>query len=155
MCGPVVDQLAPADVAEALVLIEAGLDFLNGADLPGVPVGVLGESLRVWSRLEAKRTAAEAGLVVAFDAAQGGSVDGQSSTSAWLAVFTRCTKASLQGCLCGDLFAGEQLVGAGPGRSDLAEDLAVQDGEPAVIGTRPVPPGLREPAQILFGGMPT
>ena len=43
-----------------MALIEAGLDFLNGADLPALPVTTLAESLQTWSRLTAKRAAAEA-----------------------------------------------------------------------------------------------
>jgi hypothetical protein len=73
MCGSAVDQSAPvpADVVEALALIEAGLDFLNEADLPVLPVSTLADSLRAWSRLEAKRTTAEAAVLVAFDAVEG------------------------------------------------------------------------------------
>jgi hypothetical protein len=92
---------APSGAAEALALIEAGLDFLNGADLPDLPVTTLAESLQTWSRLTAKRAAAEACLVGAFDAVDGASADAQSSTSAWLAFFTRSTAPASRGILAG------------------------------------------------------
>jgi hypothetical protein len=81
----------PACLAEALALIEAGLDFVNGADVPGLPLAVQADALRMWIMLDAKRTAAEAALVNAFDATEGYAADGQSSTSSWLSFFTRCT----------------------------------------------------------------
>lgn len=72
-------------------MAEAALDFFNSADLPALPVATLGESLRAWLRLDAKRAAAQARLVNAFDAVGGDRADGQSSVGAWIAFFCATT----------------------------------------------------------------
>lgn len=82
-------------------MIEAGLDFINREDLPGRPVAVQADALRTWITLDAKRTAAEGALVGAFDAAEGYAADGQSSTSAWLVYFTRCTGTAARQMVAG------------------------------------------------------
>src|SRR5918999_3377229 len=73
-------------------MAEAALEFFNTEDLPSLPVAVQAEALTAWSRLEAKRAAAEASLIAAFWAADGPAADGQKSMAAWLARFARCTK---------------------------------------------------------------
>ncbi|HEY7484586.1 MAG TPA: DUF222 domain-containing protein [Streptosporangiaceae bacterium] len=78
-------------------MAEAALDFFNREDLPGLPVAVQADSLKAWSRLEAKRAAAEASLIAAFWASDGPAADGQKSMVSWLARFTRCTKAAARG----------------------------------------------------------
>jgi hypothetical protein len=78
-------------------MAEAALDYLNGEDLPGLPVAVQADCLKAWSRLEAKRTVVDARLIAAFWAADGPAADGQKSMAAWLARFTRCTKAAARG----------------------------------------------------------
>ncbi|GAA2083928.1 hypothetical protein GCM10009780_22730 [Actinomadura alba] len=75
-------------------MVEAAFDFLNHEDLAGLPVTVQAECLRSWSRAEAKGAAAHADLLGAFHAGGGPRADGQRSTSAWLAKFTRCTAAA-------------------------------------------------------------
>jgi hypothetical protein len=75
-------------------MVESALDFLNGEDLPSLPVAVQAESLKVWSRLEAKRAAVEAKLIAAFGACDGPAADGQKSTAAWLMRFTRWSARS-------------------------------------------------------------
>jgi uncharacterized protein DUF222/HNH endonuclease len=92
---------APACLAEALALIETGLDYINSEDVPGLPIATQAEALREWSRLDAKRTAAEAALVNAFDAAEGYAADGQSSTSSWLTFFTHCTATAARQTVAG------------------------------------------------------
>ncbi|MCW2898343.1 MAG: hypothetical protein JWO67_608, partial [Streptosporangiaceae bacterium] len=82
-------------------MAEAAFDFLNGADLRSLPVVVQADCLRVWSRLEAKRAAAEAGLVGAFAVCGGAEADGQRSVGAWLRRFTRCTDAAARGQVAG------------------------------------------------------
>ncbi|WP_261986611.1 HNH endonuclease signature motif containing protein [Actinomadura sp. HBU206391] len=75
-------------------MVEAAWDFLNGEDLPTLPVSTQAELLQAWSRLQAKESAAYASLIGAFHAANGPAADGQRSVGAWLARFTRCTPAA-------------------------------------------------------------
>jgi hypothetical protein len=84
-------------------MVEAGLDFVNGADLPSSPVASQAECLRVWSRLQAKRAVAEAGLVGAFGACDGPRADGQKSLGAWIRTFTRCTDSAARGQVAASL----------------------------------------------------
>jgi hypothetical protein len=78
-------------------MAEAAFDYLNNADLPGLPVAVQADCLKSWARLEAKRAAAGASLIGAFYASDGPAADGQRSVAAWLTRFTRCTKAAARG----------------------------------------------------------
>jgi hypothetical protein len=78
-------------------MAEAALDFLNGEDLPALPVAMQADCLKMWSRLESKRAAAGASLIGAFSACDGPAADGQKSMAAWLARFTRCTKTAARG----------------------------------------------------------
>jgi DNA mismatch endonuclease (patch repair protein) len=52
-------------------MVESALDFLNEEDLPSLPIALQVESLKMWSRLEAKRAAVEARLIAAFGACDG------------------------------------------------------------------------------------
>jgi hypothetical protein len=94
--GPV-SAASPSCAAEALAMAEAAFDYLNRDDLPGLPVAVQAELLRVWARVEAKREAAGGRLVRVFDACQGPQADGQRSVVSWLARFTRCTDTAARG----------------------------------------------------------
>ncbi|HEX6471349.1 MAG TPA: DUF222 domain-containing protein [Streptosporangiaceae bacterium] len=78
-------------------MAEAAYDYLNGADLPALPVAEQAECLKAWARVEARRAAAEAGLVAAFRASGGPEADGQKSMAAWLTRFGRCTKPAARG----------------------------------------------------------
>lgn len=89
-------------------MVESALDFLNGEDLPSLPVAVQAESLKVWSRLEAKRAAAEARLIAAFGACDGPAADGQKSMAAWLTRFARCTKPAAKGMVAASYRARER-----------------------------------------------
>jgi hypothetical protein len=88
-------------------MAEAAFDFLNTEDLPSLPVAVQAEVLTAWSRLEAKRTAAEASLIAAFRAADGPAADGQKSMAAWLARFARCTKPAAKAMVAASYRARE------------------------------------------------
>src|SRR3954453_16508015 len=97
MQGPGAPPAAPASVEAALAMTEAAFDFLNSADLAGLPGEVLAEGLRQWTRVDAKRAAAEARLTGAFDAQQGYVAQAQRSTGAWLRSFTGQTDAAARG----------------------------------------------------------
>jgi hypothetical protein len=87
----------PSCAADALAMAEAALDYLNGEDLPSLPVAAQAEVLKTWSRLEAKRAAVGASLIGAFGASDGPAADGQKSMAAWLTRFTHCTKTAARG----------------------------------------------------------
>jgi len=82
---------APGNLAQALAMAGAALDFLNSpaaADLPG---SASGEVLAALGELHSKLTAARAGFLRRFDAADGHDGDGYGSSSAWLAAKTGMT----------------------------------------------------------------
>src|SRR5215469_9939694 len=95
-CGEVVhvcdsSAQAPGNLAQALAMAGAALDFLNSpaaADLPG---SASGEVLAALGELHSKLTAARAGFLRRFDAADGHDGDGYGSSSAWLAAKTGMT----------------------------------------------------------------
>src|SRR5690349_18051135 len=97
MQGPGRSLTAPASVEAALAMAEAAFDFLNSADLAGLPAEVLSEGLVQWTRVDAKRSAAEARLTGAFDAQQGYAAQAQRSTGAWLRLFAGQTDAAARG----------------------------------------------------------
>jgi hypothetical protein len=94
MQGPGTSLTAPASVEAALAMAEAAFDYLNSAELAGLPTEVLSEGLQQWTRLDAKRAAAEARLTEAFDSQQGYVTQAQRSTGAWLRLFAGQTDAA-------------------------------------------------------------
>jgi len=84
----------PASAAEALSMLEAGLDYLNAADLPLLGPAAQGESLRALGRASGKFTAAHAGLMRAFGASGGPEAGGYASPRAWLVAMTQVTKTA-------------------------------------------------------------
>jgi len=84
------DQV-PGSVGEALRMVGAGLDCLNGplaADLPAVG---LGEVLVSLGEIQAKYAAAHAALLARFDAADAHDSDGYGTPRSWLAAMTKMT----------------------------------------------------------------
>ena len=81
--GPGRPDIAPANVAEALRMADAAMDYLNAscADLGGAACG---EVLTAMSRIQAKFAAAQAALLRRFDTANAHDADGCASSSAWL-----------------------------------------------------------------------
>ena len=78
-------------------MAETAFDFLNSTDLAGLPAEVLSEGLTQWTRVDAKRSAAEARLTGVFDAQQGYVAQAQRSTGAWLRLFAGQTDAAARG----------------------------------------------------------
>src|SRR5579859_1277537 len=88
MCG---SEGAPAGVTEALAMVDRALDYLNAADMAGLPACVQAEALRSLGRAEAKYTAARASVLGAFAAQGGFEDDGQGTARTWLKWQTRVT----------------------------------------------------------------
>ncbi len=82
------DQL-PGSAAEALRAAHAGLDYLNGPAAALLDPAALGGVLTSLGELQAKFTAAQAGLLRRFDAAGAHDADGYGTSAAWLAAMTR------------------------------------------------------------------
>jgi len=85
---------SPATVVQALAMIGAGLDFLNAADLAGLPSASQGEALAALGGAGAKYTAAHARALAAFTASSGYETDGHFGPVPWLTHVTRKTTAA-------------------------------------------------------------
>ncbi len=76
---------------QALTLAVAAMDYLNAA-VAGLDGPACGELLIALGEVQAKLTAAHAGLLRRFDAADAHDVDGYGSSSAWLAAKAQLTR---------------------------------------------------------------
>ena len=85
------DDGAPVSVADALRTAHACLDYLNGPDAAGLPGPALGDVLVSLGELQSKFTAAHAGFLRRFDAADAHDADGYPTSASWLAARTRTT----------------------------------------------------------------
>ena len=90
---------APATVAEAVAMAEAGLAALATADLASLPAAQQADCLRALERMESRHTAARAGALSAFHAQAGYEDDGHGSARTWLKWQTRVTGAAAAGAL--------------------------------------------------------
>ncbi|MGH3261693.1 MAG: DUF222 domain-containing protein, partial [Trebonia sp.] len=70
---------------DALRVVGAALDYLNSCPFPGLDGGACGDALVALGEIQARLTAAHAGFLRRFDAANGHDADGYGSSSAWLA----------------------------------------------------------------------
>ncbi|HEX8005093.1 MAG TPA: hypothetical protein VF482_01545, partial [Trebonia sp.] len=86
----------PANVAEALSMLDAALDHLNAADWGSLPTEIHRQALTGLGRAEAKQTAARTAALAAFDAASGYTADGHGGPVPWLRGVTRITKPAAQ-----------------------------------------------------------
>ena len=95
MCG----EQEPANVAEALSMLDRALGALATADAGSLPTPVQAHALRALERAEARHTAARAQFLAAFTAQDGYEDDGQGSARTWLRWQTRVTKAAAAGAV--------------------------------------------------------
>ena len=86
------DQL-PGSAVEALRMAHASMDYLNGPDAALLDPAALGGVLTSLGELQAKFTAAQAGFLRRFDAADAHDADGYGTSAAWLAAMTRLKAA--------------------------------------------------------------
>src|SRR5579863_6745138 len=89
--GPSADYVF-GDASQALAVAGAALDYLNAAVGAGLDGSACGEALIALGEVQAKLTAAHAGLLRRFDAADAHDTDGYGSTSAWLAAKAQLTR---------------------------------------------------------------
>jgi hypothetical protein len=78
----------PGSVADALRVMHAGLDYLAGPDAALLDPAALGGVLTSLGEIQAKFTAAHAGFLRRFDAADAHDSDGYGTSSAWLGAMT-------------------------------------------------------------------
>src|SRR5580693_8647174 len=79
-------------VAEALRMTRAGLDYLNGPGAAELDPAACGTVLRSLGEIEATFTAAHAGVLARFDAADAHDSDGYGTSAAWLMAMTDMTR---------------------------------------------------------------
>ena len=79
-------------VADALRMMNAGLDYLNGPGADELDAAACGSVLRSLGEIEAKFTAAHAAVLARFDAADAHDSDGYGNSAAWLMAMTDMTR---------------------------------------------------------------
>src|SRR5258708_4618686 len=131
----------PAGVMEALRMLDATLDHINGPLAGELPAGAHGGALAALGRISAKLPAARAQLLSRFDATRGHDADGYGSPAAWLAAMTGVTRKAANA----DVRRMRQLrrhpvIAQAQARGEVSESWAAQMAE----WTRKLPPGLRE-----------
>ena len=89
MCAP---DGVPGSVAEALRMADASMDYLNSPAAAELPAAACGPALAALGELQAKVTAAHAGVLRRFDAACAHDADGYGTSAAWLAAMTKMTR---------------------------------------------------------------
>ncbi len=85
----------PADVTQALAMVQAGLSFLTGPAVAGQEAA----ALIGLEKTEARLTAARARALSAFCTSHGYEADGQFGPKPWLRAFTRITRGAADGAL--------------------------------------------------------
>ena len=80
------------DVADALQMMHAGLDYLNDPGIAELDPAACGAVLRSLAGVQAKFTAAHAAVLAMFDAANAHDSDGYGNSAAWLMAMTDMTK---------------------------------------------------------------
>ena len=93
-CRPAGDKLSFDNPAAALRAARAALDYLNANAATLLDGPACGEALVVVGELQAKLTAAHAGLLRRFDAADAHDADGYGSSSAWLSAKAGMSKGA-------------------------------------------------------------
>src|ERR1700733_11477505 len=78
-------------VADALRMMNAGLDYLNGPDGADLDAAACGQVLRSLGEIEAKFTAAHAAVLARFDAADAHDSDGYGTSATWLTAMADMT----------------------------------------------------------------
>ena len=143
MCDPL-----PGSVADALRIAHACLDYLTGPDAALLDPVALGGVLTSLGEIQAKFTAAQAGFLRRFDAADAHDSDGYNTSSAWLAAMTQLSVGDARATV-----AQMRTLGRHP---HLADAMATGDISPSWVKqldrlTRPLPTELRaETDQILL-----
>src|ERR1700761_3641720 len=133
---------------EALRVAGAALDYLNAAAVVDLDGAACGELLIGLGEVQAKLTAAHAGLLRRFDAAGAHDADGYGSSSAWLAAKAGMTRQGARAAVRAMRQLGQRpLLDAALAAGNITDSLAF-----TIAGwTRKLPEGMRaETDQILL-----
>src|ERR1700761_6133662 len=133
---------------EALRVAGAALDYLNAAAVVDLDGAACGELLIGLGEVQAKLTAAHAGLLRRFDAAGAHDADGYGSSSAWLAARAGMSRQGARAAVRAMRQLGARpLLNEALAAGDVTDSLAF-----TIAGwTRKLPPGMRaETDQILL-----
>jgi Domain of unknown function (DUF222)/HNH endonuclease len=90
---------SPANVTEALGMLDRALACLASADVASLPSAVQAEALRALGRAEARHAAARARVLTAFAAQGGYEDDGHGTARTWLRWQTRITTGAAAGAI--------------------------------------------------------
>jgi hypothetical protein len=108
----------------ALAMAGAALDYLNAA-VAGLDGSSCGELLIALGEIQAKLTAAHAGLLHRFDAADAHDADGYGSSSSWLAAKAGMSKKGARAAVRQmRQVAGRPLLGSALAAGDVTDSLA-------------------------------
>jgi Domain of unknown function (DUF222) len=146
----------PGTAAEALAMMDAALDFLNGEFLNGGGGGLdsaglagadLGGVLASLGMLSGRLAAARAAVLSRFDAARGHDADGYGSSASWLAAKGRTTRQAA-GAEVRRMrqFRVHPVIAAAVARGDLSDAWAVKIAD----WTRKLPPDWRDEIDTLL-----
>jgi Domain of unknown function (DUF222) len=109
---------------EALAVAGAAMDYLNSA-VAGLDGSACGDLLIALGQVQAKLTAAHAGLLRRFDAADAHDADGYGSSSAWLAARVGMPKQAARAAVRQMRQLGDRpLLGAALADGDITDSLA-------------------------------
>src|SRR3984885_13361102 len=127
-------------VADALRMMNAGLDYLNGPGAGELDAAACGSVLRSLGEIEAKFTAAHAAVLARFDAADAHDSDGYGSSAAWLMAMTDMTRPDARTKVRRmRLLRGQPAMAGARGDADISKSQAL-----AIAGwTRKLPAELR------------
>ncbi|HVT66816.1 MAG TPA: DUF222 domain-containing protein, partial [Trebonia sp.] len=132
---------------EALRAADAALDYVNRVGVAAVEGSACGPVLLALGEMQAKLTAARAGVLRKFDAAGAHDGDGYGSSSAWLAARAGMTKGAAKAAV-GQMhqLAARPLLAAALADGRVSESLVF-----AVTGwTRPLPEDMRPEADRIL-----
>ena len=110
---------------EALRVVGAALDYLNSTAAVGLDGAACGELLIGLGEIQAKLTAAHAGVLRRFDAGGAHDADGYGSSSAWLAARAGMSKKGAKAAVRQMRQLGERpLLGTALAAGDITDSLA-------------------------------
>src|SRR3954447_697773 len=137
----------PGGTQEALRMLDAALDYINGPLSAELPAGAHGEALAALGRVSAKLGAARSRLLSRFDATRGHDADGYGSSAAWLTAMTGVTRKAANA----DVRRMRQLrrhpvIAQAQARGEVSESWAAEMAE----WTRRLPADLREGVDKLL-----
>ena len=110
--------------SQALALADAAMDYVNAA-VATLNGGACGDLLIALGEVQAKLTAAHAGLLHRFDAAEAHDTDGYGSSSSWLAAKAGMSKQAARAAVRQMHQLGERpLLGTALAAGDITDSMA-------------------------------